>query len=52
MREINPLMDCKPSENHTKRSNSMDIGFENILDIDGQAQPGQIDGEADGRDLG
>ena len=30
----------------------MDIGFEHILDIDGQAQPGQIDGEADGRDLG
>ena len=30
----------------------MDIGFEHILDIDGQAQPGQIDDEADGRDLG
>ena len=33
MREINILKGCKPSENHTQRSNSMDFGFENIMDF-------------------
>ena len=33
MREINLLNGCKPTENHTKRSNRMDFGFENIMDF-------------------
>ena len=32
MRESNLLKGCKPSVNHTKRSNSMVLGFEKIID--------------------
>ena len=33
MRESNLLEDSKPLENHTKRSNGMDFGFEIIMDF-------------------
>ena len=33
MRESNLQKDCKASENHTKRSNSMDFGFNIMIDF-------------------
>ena len=33
MRESNLLIGCQPSENHTKRSNCIDFGFEKIMDL-------------------
>ena len=33
MRESNLLRGLIPSENHTKRSNSMDFGYEKIMDF-------------------
>ena len=33
MRERVLLKGCKPSENHTKRSNSMDFGFNIMIDF-------------------
>ena len=48
MRENNLLVSCQPSENHTKRSNSNDFGFEKIIDF---ARQGQLGGGSDVNDV-
>ena len=44
----NLLVGCQPSENHTKRSNSNDFGFEKIIDF---ARQGQLGGGSDVNDV-